>query len=62
MHPTAPGLHVLCRWDAGAGSRTPARRTRVPAFEIQARPVIPVEDAVQVELEAIAWRDGLTVS
>jgi len=24
--------------------------------------VIPVEDAVQVELEAIAWRDGLTVS
>jgi len=30
-----------------------------PAFEFQARPVIAVEDAVQVELEAIAWRDGL---
>jgi len=29
-----------------------------PAFEFQARPVIPVEDAVRVELEAIAWRDG----
>ena len=30
-----------------------------PAFEFQARPVISVEDAVRVELEAIAWRDGL---
>jgi hypothetical protein len=30
-----------------------------PAFEIQARPVIPVMDAVRVELEAIAWRDEL---
>ncbi len=30
-----------------------------PAFEFQARPVIPVEDAVRVELEAISWRDGL---
>jgi hypothetical protein len=30
-----------------------------PAFESQARPVIAVEDAVRVELEAIAWRDGL---
>src|SRR6266516_1231913 len=28
-----------------------------PAFELQARPVIPVEDAVRVGLEAIAWRD-----
>jgi hypothetical protein len=31
-----------------------------PAFEFQARAVIPVEDAVRVELEAIAWRDGLS--
>jgi hypothetical protein len=31
----------------------------VPAFELQARPVVPVEDAVRVELEAIAWRGGL---
>ena len=30
-----------------------------PAFEFQARPVVAVEDAVRVELEAIAWRDGL---
>jgi muconolactone delta-isomerase len=30
-----------------------------PAFEFEARPVVPVEDAVRVELEAIAWRDGL---
>lgn len=29
------------------------------AFEFEARPVIPVEEAVRVELEAIAWRDGL---
>ena len=32
----------------------------LPAFEFQARPVIPVEDAIRVELEAMAWRDGLT--
>jgi len=31
----------------------------LPAFEFQARPVIPVEDAVRGELEVIAWRDGL---
>ncbi|MCE9688244.1 DUF3303 domain-containing protein [Shewanella sp. AS16] len=30
-----------------------------PAFEFKACPVVPVEDAVRVELEAIAWRDGL---
>jgi hypothetical protein len=30
-----------------------------PAFEFEARPVAPVMDAVRVELEAIAWRDGL---
>jgi len=29
------------------------------AFEFQAHPVIPVEDAVRGELEVIAWRDGL---
>lgn len=33
-----------------------------PAFEFQARPVIAVEDAVRVELEAIAWRDELKSS
>lgn len=30
-----------------------------PAFVFEARPVIPVEEAVRVELEAIAWRDSL---
>lgn len=30
-----------------------------PAFEFQARPVIAIEDAVRVELEAMAWRDEL---
>ena len=30
-----------------------------PAFEFQARPVIAVEDAVRIELEAMAWRDAL---
>src|SRR4249920_956525 len=31
----------------------------LPAFEFEARPVVPVMDAVRVELEAIAFRDGL---
>jgi muconolactone delta-isomerase len=31
----------------------------LPAFEFQARPVIPVEDAVRAELEIMAWRDSL---
>jgi hypothetical protein len=30
-----------------------------PAFEFKVHPVVPVEDAVRVEMEAIAWRDGL---
>jgi len=30
-----------------------------PAFEFKAQPVVPVEDAVRVEMEAIAWRDSL---
>ena len=31
----------------------------LPAFEFEARPVVPVMDAVRVELEAMAFRDGL---
>jgi len=31
----------------------------LPAFVFEARPVIPIADAVRVELEAIAFRDGL---
>jgi len=31
----------------------------LPAFVFEARPVIPIEDAVRVELEAMAYRDTL---
>jgi hypothetical protein len=31
----------------------------LPAFTMEARPVIPVMDAVRGELEVMAWRDGL---
>jgi hypothetical protein len=31
----------------------------LPAFTFEARPVIPVADAIRVELEAMAYRDGL---
>lgn len=34
----------------------------LPAFVFEARPVVPVMDAVRVELEVIAFRDGLKVS
>jgi hypothetical protein len=31
----------------------------LPAFSFEARPVIPVAGAIRVELEAMAYRDGL---
>jgi hypothetical protein len=31
----------------------------LPAFTFEARPVVPVMDAVRVELEAMTFRDGL---
>jgi muconolactone delta-isomerase len=31
----------------------------LPSFVFEARPVVPVMDAVRVELEAIAFRDGI---
>jgi hypothetical protein len=31
----------------------------LPSFVFEARPVIPVEEAVRGELEVMAWRDGL---
>ena len=31
----------------------------LPAFVFEARPAVPVMDAVRVALEAIAFRDGL---
>ncbi len=31
----------------------------LPSFTFEARPVVPVMDAVRVELEAMAFRDGL---
>ena len=32
----------------------------LPSFEFQARAVVPVMDAVKVELEIMAWRNGLS--
>ena len=34
----------------------------LPAFTFEARPVVPVADAIRVELEAMAYRDGLKKS
>jgi hypothetical protein len=34
----------------------------LPAFEFQARPVVPVMDAIRVEQEAMAFREGLKVA
>jgi len=31
----------------------------LPAFTFEARPVVPVMDAVRVELEVMSWRDSL---
>jgi hypothetical protein len=31
----------------------------LPSFVFEARPVVPIKDAVRVELEAMAFRDGL---
>jgi muconolactone delta-isomerase len=33
--------------------------TMLPAFVFEARPVMPIEDAVRAELEVMAWRDSL---
>jgi hypothetical protein len=33
--------------------------TMLPAFEFKVVPVIPIADAVRVELEAMAWRTSL---
>jgi hypothetical protein len=33
--------------------------TMLPAFEFEARPGVPIMDAVRVEQEAMAFRDGL---
>ena len=33
--------------------------TILPAFVFEARPVIPIADAIRVELESIAFRDRL---
>ena len=33
----------------------------LPSFVFEARPVVPVEDAIRVELEVMAWRDALPI-
>ena len=34
----------------------------LPAFTFTVHPVVPVQDAIRVELEAMAFRDGLKAS
>jgi hypothetical protein len=34
----------------------------LPAFTFTVHPVVPIQDAVRVELEAMAFRDGLKAS
>src|SRR5437764_8247356 len=34
----------------------------LPAFEFQARPVVPVADAIRVKREAMAWRNSSKIS
>lgn len=33
--------------------------TLLPSFRFEVRPVVPIGDAIRVELEAMAWRDKL---
>jgi hypothetical protein len=33
--------------------------TLLPPFRFEVRPVVPIQDAIRVELEAMASRDGL---
>ena len=57
---------LLFEWVTGVDTRcwtvTTLRSSQfcsmLPAFVFEARPVVPVMDAVRVELEAIAFRDG----
>ena len=50
-------------WVYVDGLRRSAGRSQIlfdaGGFEFQERPVVPVADAIRVELEAIAWRDSL---
>jgi hypothetical protein len=45
----------------GCGDPASAHKfcSMLPAFVFEARPVIPIDDAVRVELESIAFRDEL---
>jgi len=54
----ATGVDTRC-WIATVHSRSTKFCSMLPAFEFEARPVVPVMDAVRVELEAMAFRDGL---
>jgi hypothetical protein len=51
------GGHIL--WDCDDPAAAHKFCSMLPAFEFRVSPVIPTKDAARVELEAIAWRDGL---
>src|SRR3984893_15046693 len=51
------GGYMLVDWDDRLTVHNFCSIDQASVFE--ARPVVPVMDAVRVELEAIAWRDGL---
>jgi hypothetical protein len=48
-------LEVFTQWKAPSNKFC----SMLPAFVFEARPVVPVMDAVRIELEAIAFRDEL---
>ena len=50
---------AICYWTATIRWRVTNSGSMLPAFVFATRPVVPVMDAVRVELEAIAFRDEL---
>jgi hypothetical protein len=51
------GGHMLVECDEPAAIHKLC--TIMAPFEFEVRPVIPIEEAIRVELEGMAWRDGL---
>jgi len=68
LPPTSKSKRLLSAWEIGGGYMlvdcddlltVHKFCSMLPAFTFEARPVVPVEDAIRVELEAMAYRDGL---
>ncbi len=51
------GGYMMLDCDGPLAAHKPC--SMLPVFEIEARPVVPAMDAVQVDQEAMAFRDGL---